>query len=338
MSPGGRVSEQPSHRGEAVGGGRSLRASRDTRRGCALRAVLLCTAAAWLTLGSTPPRAAGREIVIALDVHTPDLDRTQSEQVTGLFRSELGKTGRFTLADRTEMNSELGKLGYRQGEGCDTARCYVPLSRTLGVDRIISARIDRQGSAYALSAQWVVVGQGATIRPTALAKPVGTLAEVFSSGIGRLAEQVAAAASEAPGAGGGGGAAASAAPGTVAPATGEGAKAWLDKGFALRQPNGNYQPPELAVYQFSKAISAEPNNATAHAARGQVYLQLQQYDDAIKDYTQAIRLEPRRAAHYYGRALVYEALHQKAQQCVDLRKACELGDQGGCSLGKKSGC
>jgi tetratricopeptide (TPR) repeat protein len=187
--------------------------------------------------------------------------------------------------------------------------------------------VDREGDALALSAQWIEVGQSATVRSTALPLPLGDLSEVVSRGMSRLAAQVASLATGSP------------VGNTAEPASSAAvSKPWLEKGFALRQPNREYQPPELAAYEFSKVVLAELNNATAHAARGEVYLQLQQYADALSDYDQAIRLQPRRGSHYYGRALVHDAMHQGALVCADLRRACELGDQGGCSLARRRGC
>lgn len=324
------MSARPSHRGVPLNGGyRALRVGRSALR-CriGLLGVLPCLCLLG-ALGFTPLEtwAADRDIVITLDIQAPGLERGQSEQVIARFRDELGRTGRFSLLDRTEMNNELAKLGYPRGDGCENIRCFAPLTRDLGVSKIVSARMDREGDAFALSAQWIEVGQSATVRSTALPLPLGSLAEVLSRGTARLAAQVASLASGSP-----------AGNATEPSSSNSGAKPWLEKGFALRQSNGEYQPPELAAYEFSKAVFAEPNNATAHAARGEVYLQLQQYSDALSDYDQAIRLEPRRGSHYYGRALVHEAMRQGALMCADLRRACELGDPAGCNLARRRGC
>jgi cytochrome c-type biogenesis protein CcmH/NrfG len=108
------------------------------------------------------------------------------------------------------------------------------------------------------------------------------------------------------------------------------AQDWLDKGNALRQSNGEYQPPDLAAYYFSKAVEKSPNDANALATLGQVYLQLQQYADALKAVERAIRLEPRRSSHYLLRADIYRGMNQRKDECTDVRKACELGDQNAC--------
>jgi tetratricopeptide (TPR) repeat protein len=268
-------------------------------------------------------RAAGeRETVIALDLEAPNADSGQATGLIVRFRDELVRTGRFTLVDRGQMDDALSEQGYRQGVGCINAKCYTAISKILGVTRLVQARVARQGTAFVLSAQLMEVGDSVTIWPVTLQYPGSSYTDVLNGGLAKLADQVAAAGPAKSG---------------EAQAAG-GAKPWLDKGYALRQPNGEFQPPELAAYQFSKAISAERNNPAAYAARAQVYMQLQQYREAIKDYDTAIRLDPRRAAHYYGRSLAYQALQQKPQACADVRKACDLGDQGVCALVKKQGC
>lgn len=279
--------------------------------------------AACLALGAAARAAAEREPVIALDLEAPNADANQAAGLIVRFRDELVRTGRFTLVDRGQMDSALSDQGYRQGVGCINAKCYTAISRILGVTRLVQARVIRQGAAFVLSAQLMEVGDSVTIWPVTVQVPGSSYADVVNGGLAKLADQVAAAGPARSG---------------EAQAAAGGAKPWLDKGFALRQPNGEFQPPELAAYQFSKAISAERNNPAAYAARAQVYMQLQQYREAIKDFDAAIRLDPRRASHYYGRSLAYQALQQRPQACADVRKACELGDQAVCALVKKQGC
>jgi tetratricopeptide (TPR) repeat protein len=276
-----------------------------------------------LALGAGAHAAGERETVIALDLDAPNADSNQAAGLIVRFRDELVRTGRFTLVDRSQMDRTLAEQGYRQGVGCINAKCYTAISRILGVTRLVQARVARQGTAFALSAQLMEVGDSVTIWPVTLQYPGSSYTDVLNGGLAKLADQVAAAGPAKSG---------------EAQAAAGGAKPWLEKGFALRKPNGDFDPPELAAYQFSKAISAERNNPAAYAARAQVYLQLQQYVDALKDYDAAIRLDPRRASHYYGRSLAHQALRQAPQACADVRKACELGDQGVCALVKKQGC
>ena len=106
---------------------------------------------------------------------------------------------------------------------------------------------------------------------------------------------------------------------------------WLDKAMALRQPSGEFQPADLASYYLSKAVERSPNDANASALLAQVYLQLQQYPDALKAVERAIRLEPRRGSHYLLRADIYHSMGQRKDECSDARKACDLGEQSACS-------
>ena len=54
----------------------------------------------------------------------------------------------------------------------------------------------------------------------------------------------------------------------------------------------NVGDAESALADYNKAIELNPDNADAHAARGQFYVWQKQYDQAIQDFDKALRLDP----------------------------------------------
>ena len=50
--------------------------------------------------------------------------------------------------------------------------------------------------------------------------------------------------------------------------------------------------PELAVVDLDFVLNAEPDNFAAHFLRGEVYLDMKQYEPAIADFRQALKLDP----------------------------------------------
>ena len=65
---------------------------------------------------------------------------------------------------------------------------------------------------------------------------------------------------------------------------------------------------------YGLAIEESDRYVPAYVNRGLVYMQLGQFDKAIKDFDEAIRLEPGAAAHYFKRGVALRQLgdYQKA--------------------------
>jgi len=83
---------------------------------------------------------------------------------------------------------------------------------------------------------------------------------------------------------------------------------------------------DRAIADFDQAIRLNPNLAQAYYNRGLAYGKLYQFDRAITDHNQAISLHPNDATAYSARGLAYIILKNAQQGCVDLEKACHLGE------------
>ena len=83
-----------------------------------------------------------------------------------------------------------------------------------------------------------------------------------------------------------------------------------------------------AIEDFSKAIALNSNYYTGYNNRGLAYANLGQYENAIEDYNNAINLKPDYVKAYNNRADAYFSLGNKKLGCLDLHKACSLGDCG----------
>jgi tetratricopeptide (TPR) repeat protein len=296
--------------------------SRSTLAGIWLVAVF--SLSFWVASIASVRAASGSEPVIVLIVEAPWATPNQSAALMARFRDEIARTGRFTMIDADLLERTSAEQGFGGAQRCDNPRCYQALSAAIGAKWIIRPAILQQGDFWTLSAQVINVGNTTTVWPVSVPQQSTTFADVLEIGLARLA-QLAAGIADTPG-------------GAPAPNP-RSAKMWLDKGFALRQPDGQFQQPDLAAYYFSKAVEAEPNNTLAHSVRAFVYMQLQEYQEAMRDYDQAIRLDPRSAEFYMGRGKANRALQRIPAACADLRKACELGLADACPLVKKgSGC
>jgi tetratricopeptide (TPR) repeat protein len=80
------------------------------------------------------------------------------------------------------------------------------------------------------------------------------------------------------------------------------------------------QPEEeinaLLIDAYNKIIRINPKDADAFYGRGNAYLDLNQYDNAIKDYSEAIQLKPDNVDAYYNRGIAYRIL-KKYQLAIE---------------------
>ena len=81
---------------------------------------------------------------------------------------------------------------------------------------------------------------------------------------------------------------------------------------------------QKTIADFDKAISLDPNFASAYTNRGVAYNNLQQYQSAIADFSKAIALNPDFAEAYHGRASAYLNLSDFKNAFSDINKARQL--------------
>jgi tetratricopeptide (TPR) repeat protein len=71
------------------------------------------------------------------------------------------------------------------------------------------------------------------------------------------------------------------------------------------------------IEECSAEIARNPNEVSAYAFRGKLWLAKKAHDKALADYTRAIQLEPANADHRRGRAAVYRAMGETAKAVAD---------------------
>jgi len=83
---------------------------------------------------------------------------------------------------------------------------------------------------------------------------------------------------------------------------------------------------QLAINDYSEAISLKPYDAWVYVLRGGTYNSLAQRQLAIEDFDEAIRLKPDYAEAYSKRGASYVIQDNLNLGCRDAQKACKLGD------------
>lgn len=80
---------------------------------------------------------------------------------------------------------------------------------------------------------------------------------------------------------------------------------------------------DLAIADYSKAISMDPTYAIAYNNRGAAYFEKGQYDLAMRDVNKAIELNPKYAEAYHNRGYIYDNKGQYDLAIADYSKAIE---------------
>ena len=81
---------------------------------------------------------------------------------------------------------------------------------------------------------------------------------------------------------------------------------------------------EQAIKDFNKVIELNPNYAEAYYGRGYAYAELNEYERAIKDYDKAIALNPDDAKAYNNRGYAYANLNEHERAIEDFSEAIAL--------------
>ena len=91
------------------------------------------------------------------------------------------------------------------------------------------------------------------------------------------------------------------------------------------------EKPEAAVEDYTKAIELKAINKgvildfdDVYKARGDVYIKLAQYDNAIADYSKIVELKPDKADSYYDRGKIYVQTKNYKKAIADFDKAIEM--------------
>lgn len=80
-----------------------------------------------------------------------------------------------------------------------------------------------------------------------------------------------------------------------------------------------------ALKDLTTVIRLSPGNTYAHFNRGVIFMQQQNYTEAIAAFSSAIEQKPTLGEAYYNRGMIYLRLGNKAAGVADLSKAGELG-------------
>ena len=88
------------------------------------------------------PARAQRMLVAVLDLEAKGVSKIISGAVTDIMRSEMVKTGLFTIVERGQMDEILKEQGFQQ-TGCTDQACAVKIGKLISARKILIGEVNR---------------------------------------------------------------------------------------------------------------------------------------------------------------------------------------------------
>jgi TolB-like protein len=104
-----------------------------------------------------------KQRIAVLNLESVGVSKTESVTLTDRLRSELVKTGSFTIIERSEMDDILQEQGF-QLTGCTTDECVVEAGKLLNVSHICAGSIGKVGALYTVSVRLIDVETGEILK------------------------------------------------------------------------------------------------------------------------------------------------------------------------------
>jgi TolB-like protein len=124
--------------------------------------ALAGTALLALAAHSGPSRTP-QVAVMPLSAHA--IDSTSVSTIEDALGTELLRTGKVRVLERSQMNAILKEQGFQQA-ACDKTDCTVEVGKLLSVDRLVVGSIGHLGNTYSMTLRLVDVSTGEVVGST----------------------------------------------------------------------------------------------------------------------------------------------------------------------------
>jgi len=94
--------------------------------------------------------------IAVIDFEARNISQGEAASLTDYFRSELGKTAKYTIVERRMVDEVIKEQGFQQ-TGCVSNECVVEVGQVLGVNQIIGGSIGKVGNLYTVSVRIIDV-------------------------------------------------------------------------------------------------------------------------------------------------------------------------------------
>jgi TolB-like protein len=130
-------------------------------------AFALCFLSLWGTRAvaqSSSPATGRVPMVAVLPFDAKSLSQDARDGLSASFASELLRTGKFRVMERSQMDLILKEQGFQQSGACSGDQCAVEMGKLLAVDAMVLGTVAKVGETYTLNARLVNVQSGEVLQ------------------------------------------------------------------------------------------------------------------------------------------------------------------------------
>jgi TolB-like protein len=125
--------------------------------------------------------------IAVMDLEGNGVSKNELGGLSNRLRTELFKTGKFTVIERSRVDEILKEQGFQQA-GCTNATCAVEVGQLIGVEKIVVGNVDKVGKIYSIDIRMVDVGTGRIEKVAAEDCESCTIGEVLKQTIYNVAK------------------------------------------------------------------------------------------------------------------------------------------------------
>jgi TolB-like protein len=88
------------------------------------------------------------------------ISQDEALSLTDALRSELGKTGKYQVVERSQMDEILKEQGFQQSGACNNEECALEIGKLLSVQNMVLGSIGKVGETFAINIRLVDIKTG----------------------------------------------------------------------------------------------------------------------------------------------------------------------------------
>jgi len=108
--------------------------------------------------------AYGADYMAINKLKADGISESEALSLTNALQSEIGKTGKFQVMERAQMDEILKEQGFQQSGACDETGCAVEMGKLLAVNQIVMGNVGLVGKTYTMNVRLVDVSTGKILK------------------------------------------------------------------------------------------------------------------------------------------------------------------------------
>jgi TolB-like protein len=106
----------------------------------------------------------GANLIAINKLKANGIAENEALSLTNALQTEIGKTGKFQIMERAQMEEILKEQGFQQSGACDETACAVEMGKLLAVSQIVMGSVGLVGKTYTVNVRLVEVNTGEILK------------------------------------------------------------------------------------------------------------------------------------------------------------------------------